>query len=91
MARAPPVHDLDLVSADEEVREMTIWISEERPDAGLDPACRTAPYSAVIPDLAEAIIGEVAAALNGWRSNTDRLGMSAEEMTIHATGIRSDP
>ena len=63
--RVPPARDPDLVSPEEEVRGMTIWISEERPDAGLDLARRAAPYSAAKPDLAEAIVGEVAGC-PGW-------------------------
>ena len=87
--RLSPAYDLNPVPLEEKAREMTTWISEEGPDADLDLARRAAQFFAVRPDQAETIIDEVAAALRGWPGIARGLGMSAEDIAIYSTAIRT--
>ena len=57
--RLSPAYDLNPVPYEENVRELTTWISEEGPDANLGIARRAAPFFALKKDQAEAIIVEV--------------------------------
>lgn len=85
--RLSPAYDLNPVPIAEKARELTTWISEEGPDADLDLALRAAPFFALKTQRAEAIIGEVSAALNGWQNTARQLGMSAADVSIYATAI----
>ncbi|MCY4305769.1 MAG: type II toxin-antitoxin system HipA family toxin [Aestuariivita sp.] len=85
--RLSPAYDLNPVPIAEKARELTTWISDEGPDADLDLALRAAPFFALKPQRAEAIIGEVSAALNGWQNTAHQLGMSAADVSIYATSI----
>lgn len=85
--RLSPAYDLNPVPIAEKARELTTWISEEGPDADLDLALRAAPFFALKTQHAEAIIGEVSAALNGWQNTARQLGMSAADVSIYATAI----
>ena len=85
--RLSPAYDLNPVPIAEKARELTTWISEAGPDADLDLALRTAPFFALNTQRAEAIIGEVSAALNGWQNTARQLGMSAADVSIYATAI----
>jgi serine/threonine-protein kinase HipA len=88
--RLSPVYDLNAVPLEEKARELTTWISEEGPDADLEQARRAAKFFALKDEQAETIIGEVSAALVGWRNSARRLGMSAADIAIYATAIMSD-
>lgn len=88
--RLSPAYDLNPVPLEEKARELTTWISEEGPDADLDIARRAAPFFALKDDQAEAIIGELSAALKGWQNTARQLGMSAADIAIYATAIQSD-
>ena len=88
--RLSPAYDLNPVPLEEKSRELTTWISEEGPDADLDIARRAAPYFALKDDHAEAVIGEVSAALKGWQNTARQLGMSAADIAVYATAIQSD-
>ena len=72
--RLSPAYDLNSVPLTEKARELTTWISEEGPDADLGLARSAAPYFALDPNRADAIIHEVAVALNGWKKIAQRLG-----------------
>lgn len=85
--RLSPAYDLNPVPIAEKARELTTWISEEGPDADLDLALRAAPFFALKPERAEAIIGEVSAALEGWQNTARQLGMSAADVSTYATAI----
>ena len=85
--RLSPAYDLNPVPLDEKARELTTWISEERPDADLDLARIVAPYFALNANRADTIIDEVAAALNGWRNTAQQLGMSPSDAAVYATAI----
>ncbi len=88
--RLSPAYDLNPVPLAEKAREMTTWISEEGPDADIDQARRAAAYFALKDEQAEAIVGEVSAALKGWRNTASQLGMSAADISVYATAIVSD-
>lgn len=88
--RLSPAYDLNPVPLQEKARELTTWISEEGPDADLDLARSAAPYFALKPERAEAIIIEVSAALEGWQNTAHQLGMSAADIAVYATAIQSD-
>ena len=88
--RLSPAYDLNPVPLEEKSRELTTWISEEGPDADLGIARRAAPYFALKDDHAEAVIGEVSAALKGWQNTARQLGMSAADIAVYATAIQSD-
>ncbi len=85
--RLSPAYDLNPVPIAEKARELTTWVSEEGPDADLDLALRAAPFFALKAQRAEAIIGEVSAALKGWQNTARQLGMSAADVSIYATAI----
>ena len=85
--RLSPAYDLNPVPLAEKARELATWISEEGPEASLELARRAAPRFALKPQQAEAIIGEVAAALKGWQGAARRLGMSAADIAALATAI----
>ena len=85
--RLSPAYDLNPVPLAEKARELTTWISEERPDADLDLARIVAPYFALNANRADAIIDEVVAALNGWRNTAQQLGMSSSDAAVYATAI----
>jgi serine/threonine-protein kinase HipA len=87
--RLSPVYDLNPVPFEEKARELTTWISEEGPDADLDQARRAAKFFALKDEQAEIIIGEVSAALVGWRNSARQLGMNAADIAIYATAIMS--
>jgi serine/threonine-protein kinase HipA len=88
--RLSPVYDLNPVPLEEKARELTTWISEEGPDADLGQARRAAKFFALNDEQAETIIGEVSAALRGWRNNARQLGMNAANIAIYATAIMND-
>jgi serine/threonine-protein kinase HipA len=88
--RLSPVYDLNPVPLEEKARELTTWISEEGPDADLEQARRAAKFFALKDEQAETIIGEVSAALVGWRNSARQLGMNAADIAIYATAIMSD-
>ncbi len=88
--RLSPAYDLNPVPSEENVRELTTWISEEGPDADLDIARRAAPFFALKGDRAEAIIDEVSAALKGWQNTARQLGMSAADIAVYSTAIQGD-
>jgi len=85
--RLSPAYDLNPVPFAEKERELTTWISEEGPEADLGLARRAAPYFALKDDQAEAIIGEVSTALQGWRNTAHRLGMSTGDIACYASAI----
>ena len=88
--RLSPVYDLNPVPLEEKARELTTWISEEGPDADLEQARRAAKFFALKDEQAEVIIGEVSAALVGWRNSARQLSMNAADIAIYATAIMSD-
>lgn len=88
--RLSPAYDLNPVPFAEKARELTTWISEEGPESDLDLARRAAPYFALEDAQAEATIGYVSAALNGWQNSARQLGMSAADIATYATAIVSD-
>lgn len=88
--RLSPAYDLNPVPLEEKARELTTWISDEGPDADIDIARRAAPYFSLKEDQAEAIIGEVSAALKDWRNTARQLGMSAADIAVYATAIQID-
>ena len=88
--RLSPVYDLNPVPREEKARELTTWISEEGPDADLGQARRAAKFFALKDEQAEVIIGEVSAALVGWRNSARQLSMNAADIAIYATAIMSD-
>ena len=85
--RLSPAYDLNPVPLTEKARELTTWISEDGPDADLDLACAAAPYFALDVVRANAIIDEVATALDRWRHIARRLRMSASDLAAYATAI----
>ena len=85
--RLSPAYDLNPVPLTEKARELTTWISEEGPDADLDLARAAAPYFALDMVRANAIIDEVAIALDGWQQIARRLRMSASDLAVYATAI----
>ena len=85
--RLSPAYDLNPVPLTEKARELTTWISEEGPDADLDLARAAAPYFALDLVRANAIIDEVAAALDGWQQIARQLRMSASDLAAYATAI----
>lgn len=87
--RLSPAYDLNPVPLAEKVRELTTWISEEGPQADLDLARRAAPNFALKDDQAEAIIGEVSMALNGWQNTARQLRMSAVDIAYYASAFAS--
>ena len=86
--RLSPAYDLNPVPLTEKARELTTWISEEGPDADLDLARAAAPYFALDLVRANAVIDEVAAALDGWQQTARQLRMSASDLAAYATAIR---
>lgn len=88
--RLSPAYDLNPVPLQEKARELTTWISEEGPGADLDIARKAAPFFALKEGLAEAIIVDVSASLKGWQNTARQLGMSAADIAVYATAIRSD-
>ena len=86
--RLSPAYDLNPVPLTEKARELTTWISEEGPDADLDLARAAAPYFALDLVRANAIVDEVAAALDGWQQIARQLRMSASDLSAYATAIR---
>ena len=87
--RLSPAYDLNPVPLAEKARELSTWISEEGPDANLDIARRAAPFFALKDDQAEAVIGEVSAALKRWQNTARQLGISAADIAVYATAIQS--
>lgn len=88
--RLSPAYDLNPVPLMEKARELATWISEEGPDADLDIARRAAPFFALKSNQAEAIILQVSAALKGWQNTARQLGMSATDIALYATAIKSE-
>ena len=86
--RLSPAYDLNPVPLTEKARELTTWISEEGPDADLDLARAAAPYFALDLVRANAIIDEVAAALDGWQQMARQLRMSTSDLAAYATAIK---
>ncbi|MCE2520513.1 MAG: HipA domain-containing protein, partial [Alphaproteobacteria bacterium] len=85
--RLSPAYDLNPVPLTEKARELTTWISEEGPDADLDLARAAAPYFALDAARSNAIIEEVATALDGRRQMARMLRMSTSDLAAHATAI----
>ena len=85
--RLSPAYDLNPVPLTEKARELTTWISEEGPDADLDLARAAAPYFALDAARSNAIIEEVATALDGWRHMARQLRMSTSDLAAYATAI----
>ncbi len=88
--RLSPAYDLNPVPLAEKARELTTWISEEGPDADLDLARNAAPYFALNAVRADAIINEVATALNGWKDIARGLRMRASDLAAYATAIETE-
>ena len=86
--RLSPAYDLNPVPLAEKARELTTWISEEGPDADLGLARKTTSYFALDLVRANAIINEVATALDGWMDIALELRMSTSDLAIYATAIR---
>lgn len=86
--RLSPAYDLNPVPLAEKARELTTWISDEGPDADLDLARNAAPCFALDVPRANAIIDEVATALDGWKDIARGLRMSASDLAVYATAIR---
>ena len=86
--RLSPAYDLNPVPPAEKARELTTWISDEGPDADLDLARNAASYFALDMVRANAIINEVATALDGWKDIARELRMSASDLAVYATAIR---
>ncbi len=87
--RLSPAYDLNPVPESEKARELTTWISDEGSDADLDLARKVAPCFALDAVRANAIIDEVATALERWRDIARVLGMSATDVALYATAIRT--
>ena len=87
--RLSPAYDLNPVPSTEKARELTTWISDEGPDADLDLARAATPYFALDLVRANAIIDEVAVALDGWKEIARQLRMSASDLAAYATAIRA--
>ena len=87
--RLSPAYDLNPVPLAEKARELTTWISEEGPDADLNLARTVAPYFALNKNRADAIIDEVATAVDGWKKIAQRLGMSARDVAVYETAIEN--
>jgi serine/threonine-protein kinase HipA len=85
--RLSPAYDLNPVPLTERARELTTWISEQGPDADLDLARAAAPYFALDLVRADAIIDEVATALDGWQQIARQLRMSASDLAAYSTAI----
>ena len=85
--RLSPAYDLNPVPIEEKVRELTTWVSEEGPEADLRLAMNAAPFFGLKSDDATRILGEVAAALEGWRDLARRLGMTAADIGVYSTSI----
>jgi hypothetical protein len=67
------------------LRELKTWISHDTgPDTSLDALRSVAPYFRIKPARSEAIIGEVAAVVKGWRQVGARIGMTAGELDAFA-------
>lgn len=88
--RLSPAYDLNPVPSAEKARELTTWISEEGPEADINMARSAAPFFALKPSEAEAIIAEILAAIKGWKNVARQLGMSAKDISIYATAIQSE-
>ncbi len=86
--RLSPAYDLNPVPSTEKARELTTWISQDGPDASLDIARDAAPYFALDAVRANAIVDDVAAALEGWKDVARGLRMSASDLAAYATAIR---
>ena len=67
---------------------MRTWISEEVPDDDLDLARAATRCIALDLVRANAIIDEVAAALDGWQEIAQRLRMSASDLATYSIAIR---
>jgi len=88
--RLAPAFDLNPFP--DRVRELKTWISHDTgPDASLDALRSAAPYFGIKPVRSEAIIGEVAAAVAGWRQVGARIGMTAGELEAFADAFASRP
>ena len=87
--RLSPAYDLNPVPLAEKTRELTTWISEEGPEADLELARHAAQFFALKSNQADALIEDVAAALNGWQNTARQLGMSAADIAVYATAIKS--
>ncbi|MCY3879970.1 MAG: type II toxin-antitoxin system HipA family toxin [Rhodobacteraceae bacterium] len=85
--RLSPAYDLNPVPLTEKARELTTWISEDGPEANLDLARAAAPYFALDQVRANAIINEIAAALDRWQQIARQLRMSASDLAAYATAI----
>ncbi|MBK6687729.1 MAG: type II toxin-antitoxin system HipA family toxin [Deltaproteobacteria bacterium] len=65
----------------ERARELKTWISEEvGPEATVEGLLSVAPYFRLSPKKAKTILGEVEAAVAGWREEGRSLGMTNTEL-----------
>ena len=81
--RLAPAFDLNPFPDRE--RELKTWISHDTgPDASLDALRSEAPYFRLKPARSEALIGEVAAAVAGWRETGARIGLTPLELNAFA-------
>ena len=61
--------------------ELKTWISENTgPESSLDALRSEAAYFRISPAQSDAVIGEVATAVEAWRQTGERLGMTATEL-----------
>lgn len=88
--RLAPAFDLNPFP--DRVRELKTWISHDTgPDASLDALRSAAPYFRIKPARSEAIIGDVGAAVAGWRDVGARIGMTAVELDAFADAFAPVP
>lgn len=85
--RLSPAYDLNPVPIEEKARELSVWISEEGPDASLDIALRVARFFALDDSEAESIIAEVSDAIGKWRSQAVQLRMTPSDIAAYASAF----
>lgn len=85
--RLSPAYDLNPVPVEEKARELSVWISEEGPDASLDIALRAARFFALDDSQTESIIAEVSNAISKWRSQAVQLRMTPSDIAAYASAF----
>ena len=73
-----PAYDLNPVPSDIKPRILSTAVDLEDTTASLDLVRGVAGYFELSPDDAQKIIGEVGAAVSGWRGQASELGLSAQ-------------
>jgi serine/threonine-protein kinase HipA len=85
--RLAPAFDLNPFP--DRARELKTWISPGTgPTASLDALRSIAPYCRLKPERCEAILGEVASAVSGWREVGAGLGMTPAELAAFADAFQ---